>query len=122
MLSLLHRSAFRRIARRKGFAGINILGLSTGIAACILIYCYVHNQLSYDRYNRRSGQIVRVTKVPHAPETNMALAGSPYPLAAALLRDIPGLDATTRIESTEVMVREGAEYHKSDGFCYSDPS
>ena len=51
----------------------------------------------------------------------MAFATSPYPLAAALLRDIPGIDATTRIEPTEVLIREAGEYHRSENFCYSEP-
>ena len=116
------RLALRRLARRKGFATINILGLSTGIAACILIYGYVHNELSYDAWNRRAGDIARVTTILHAPESDMALANSPSPLAAALLRDIPGIEATTRIEQTDVLVREAGEYHKSESFCYSEPS
>jgi putative ABC transport system permease protein len=116
------RRAHRHLIRRKGFAGINILGLSIGLAACILIYGYVHNQLSYDAYNRRADQIVRVTTVLHTPESDMALATSPYPLAGALRKEIPGIDATTRIEPTEVLVREGGEYHKSESFCYSEPS
>ena len=116
------RSSLRQIFRQKSLTAINILGLSTGIAACILIYGYVHNQLTYDAWNRRAGDIARVTTILHAPESNMAFATSPSPLAAVLQRDIPGIEATTRIEPTEVLVREAGEYHKSDNFCYSEPS
>jgi len=116
------RLALRHLARQKGFAAINILGLSTGLAACILIYGYVHNELSYDAWNRRADDIARVTTILHAPESDMALANSPSPLAAALLRDIPEIEAATRIEQTEVLVRETGEYHKSANFCYSEPS
>jgi putative ABC transport system permease protein len=35
--------AVRRLLRQKSFSGINILGLSTGLAACLLIFQYVHN-------------------------------------------------------------------------------
>ncbi|HEY4337118.1 MAG TPA: ABC transporter permease, partial [Puia sp.] len=117
-----NRSTLRRLFRRKGFAASNIFGLSTGIAACILIYGYVHHQLSYDAYNRRAGDIARVTTRLHAPESDMVFATSPYPLAAALRQNIPGIDATTRIEPTEVKVREGLENNKSRNFCYSEPS
>jgi len=117
-----NRSTIRGLFHRKGFAGINILGLSTGIAACILIYGYVHHQLSYDAYNRRAGDIARVTTRLHAPESDLVFATSPYPLAAALQRDIPGIETATRIEPTEVTIRQGQEKHKSQNFCYSEPS
>jgi len=117
-----NRSTLRSLFRRKGFAGINILGLSTGIATCILIFGYVHHQLSYDAYNRRAGDIARVTTRLHAPESDLVFATSPYPLAAALQRDIPEIEQATRIEPTEVTVRQGSEKHKSQNFCYSEPS
>jgi putative ABC transport system permease protein len=122
MRLIFNRSTLRSLFRRKGFAGINILGLSTGIASCILIYGYVHHQLSYDAYNLRAADIARVTTLLRAPESNMVFATSPYPLAAALQRDIPGIEATTRIEPTEVLVQEGRENHKSQNFCYSESS
>ncbi|HEY4108386.1 ABC transporter permease [Puia sp.] len=117
------RPAIRRLFRQKSFAGINILGLSTGIAACILIYGYVHTQLTYDGYNSQADRIARVTTILHAPESDMSFATSPILLAAALQRNIPGIAATTRIESSiDILVREGAEYSKAESFCYSDPS
>jgi len=116
------RQTVRRIFRYKSFAAINILGLSTGIAACLLIYGYVHNQLTYDAYNQNAARIARVTTILHAPESDMTFGSSPAPLAGFLQRDIPGITATARIESTEVLVRQDAEYKKEENFCYTEPS
>ncbi|HLZ89066.1 MAG TPA: FtsX-like permease family protein [Puia sp.] len=116
------KTAARGFLRNKTQSLIHILGLSTGIAACLFIYGYVHNELTYDAYNTRAGRIVRVTMVLHAPESNMAFATSPTPLAGALQRDIPGIVATTRIEPTELVIREGTEYSRSADFCFSEPS
>ena len=122
MLNHFLRSTARTLLRNRIYTFIHILGLSTGIAACLLIYGYVHNQLTYDAYNQKAARIVRVTTVLHAPESDLSIANSPSPLAGALHKDIPGIEATTRIEQTEVLVREGAEFHKSENFCYTEPS
>jgi len=45
--------AFRNITKRKGFSAINIIGLGVGIA-CVLIFLWVQNQLSYDRFHKNS--------------------------------------------------------------------
>ncbi len=114
--------AVRHLLRHKRFSLINILGLSTGIAACLLIYGYVHYQESFDNYHPRADRIARVTAVFHSPETDLAFATSNVPLAATLLRDCPLLKAATRIEPAEVTVRQGTTLFKEEHFVYSEPS
>ncbi len=43
--------AFRNLRRSKIQTVINIFGLSTGIACCILIYLYINDELGYDRFH-----------------------------------------------------------------------
>ena len=40
--------ALRSFRKQKGYAAINILGLSVGLASAIIIFLYIHNELSYD--------------------------------------------------------------------------
>lgn len=49
--------AVRNLLRYKLFSAINIFGLSVGMACCILIFLYVQNECSYDRYNQKGHQI-----------------------------------------------------------------
>ena len=53
--------AFRYIAKRKGFATINVLGLALGIAACLYISDYVNYHKSFDRQAPQPEQTFRVT-------------------------------------------------------------
>jgi putative ABC transport system permease protein len=122
MVKLFLRSTARTLLRHRVYTLIHILGLSTGIAACLLIYGYVHNQLTYDAYNDKADRIVRVTTRFRGPESDLVLATSPYLLAPTLLRDIPGITATTRIDATSVTIRQGTEYSNADNFCYAEPS
>lgn len=46
--------------RHKVYAGINIVGLSLGIVCFLLIFLYVQDELSYDRYHEHADDIYRV--------------------------------------------------------------
>jgi putative ABC transport system permease protein len=52
--------AWRNILRQKGYAGINIVGLAIGIAACLLILQYVSFELSYEDFHVNKDRIYRV--------------------------------------------------------------
>ncbi|KYP14488.1 ABC transporter permease [Flavihumibacter sp. CACIAM 22H1] len=54
--------AYRNIIRHKGYAAINILGLSIGIAACLLILQYVAYELSYEDMIENRESIYRVNQ------------------------------------------------------------
>ena len=52
--------AFRSLRKSKGFTALNIIGLASGLAVCLLIVLYVTDELSYDRYNVNADRIYRV--------------------------------------------------------------
>lgn len=54
--------SLRNIYRYRAFSGINILGLSLGLAACFIIIQYVAYELSFDRFHPRSGSVYRMTQ------------------------------------------------------------
>jgi len=110
----------RHLLRRKKFALINILGLSTGIATCLLIYGYVHYQTSFDSYHPKADRIARVTALLHAPETDLDFATSNTPLAGALVRDCPQVEAAARIEPDDIIVRRAGELISEKHFVYSE--
>ncbi|MEZ4943907.1 MAG: ABC transporter permease [Cyclobacteriaceae bacterium] len=51
----------RNILKHKVFSGINILGLSLGMAACFIILQYVNYELSFDRFHPHSTSVYRIT-------------------------------------------------------------
>ena len=52
MIKNYFKIAFRNIFQNKIYSSINIIGLSIGIASCILILLYVQNEFSYDKFNK----------------------------------------------------------------------
>ena len=53
-------TAWRNIRKNKVFSFINVIGLSIGMAACLLILQYVNFELSYDQFNKNAGDLYRV--------------------------------------------------------------
>lgn len=110
--------AWRNLLRHKSFSFINILGLSIGIAACMIIFLFVQYELTYDRYNTNYDNIARVTTRLHAPNTDYKFATAPIPLADALVREYPEVKAAARIVDRRTVVRSHNELF-SESYFYS---
>ncbi len=52
--------AVRNLFRQKFHSLINILGLSVGIAATLLILLWVQDELSYDRFHDHADRLYQV--------------------------------------------------------------
>jgi len=52
--------AFRNLKKDKQFTLLNVLGLSAGIACTLLIYLWVHDELSYDKFFANGNRIYQV--------------------------------------------------------------
>ena len=74
MLKNYIKSAFKNIKKRKGYSFINILGLGVGIASCILIFLWVHNQLSYDQFHINKDSLYSVNFSNGSEATPPAMA------------------------------------------------
>ncbi len=97
MLKNYVKIALRSLLKDKIFSGINILGLALGLGCCILISLYTLDELSYDRHHRDPENLYRVATEIISPERHMKIATSPAPLAPALKRDLPEVEAAVRV-------------------------
>lgn len=61
MLKHYMQSALGSLLKNRLFSTINIVGLSIGLAACLLIIFYVLDQTSYDKHWEKADRIYRVT-------------------------------------------------------------
>jgi putative ABC transport system permease protein len=85
--------AYRNILRHKLFSFINILGLSLGIAVCLLIILMVIDQFSYDVYNPNRDRVYRIISEQTSADNSVGkLAAAPAPLAEHLRAGYPGLE------------------------------
>ena len=54
MIKNYFKIAWRNLVNNKTDSTINIIGLSIGMAACLLILEFVSFELSYDRFNKNA--------------------------------------------------------------------
>ena len=84
--------AWRNLIRNKVYSAINILGLATGISACILIFLYVQDELSYDTHFSNADRIYRVATDINLMGTADKFALSSRLLAPAMEKDFPEVE------------------------------
>jgi len=106
-------TALRNIKKNKIYSLLNILGLSIGMAAFILLFLYVRYELSFDRWNLNADRIFRIVQ---SQPGNVYLgsdkfAVTPGPLAAALMQEHPEVLAAARIDSSRDVPLSYKEQH-----------
>lgn len=117
--------ALRNLRKHKGYALINIFGLTIGLASSIFILLYVINELSYDRMHEKADRIYRVWISGSMPATEMRHAVSSPPMAEALMNDYPEVENAVRMrKSGGWLVRQGDRsfMETDDDFIFADSS
>jgi putative ABC transport system permease protein len=87
--------ALRTMVRNKMFSAINVAGLAIGLACCLLIFYWVRDERSFDRFHRHGPNIYRVV----ADWTQFkweGLAITPHVLAPAITKQVPGVEKAAR--------------------------
>jgi putative ABC transport system permease protein len=90
--------ALRNLARHKGYAFINILGLAVGIAASVLVVLFVIDELGFDRFHAKSGRIYRIAADwSNKGDSKIHQLGTPWILANTIREKYPQVEALTQI-------------------------
>ncbi len=91
--------ALRNMKKYKAFSFINIIGLAVGTACCILIFLYVKDELSYDKFNLKADQTYRIYLQGRIHNSELSTATSPAPMGTAMLNNIPEVENYTRVRN-----------------------
>jgi len=91
------KTAFRVFTRNKTFAAINVLGLSIGISAALVIFLIVQYEFGYDKIETDNNRIYRVVMDLKFNGNEGHSAAVPAPLSAAIQKEITGVEATVPI-------------------------
>ncbi len=90
--------AIRNLWKNKSLSFINIFGLATGMACSLLIFLFVADELSYDRFNADADRIYRVVKdFVNADGSRLPDATTPPAAAPAIQKEIPGIEHVARV-------------------------
>jgi putative ABC transport system permease protein len=114
--------SWRDLRRNKAFAGINMLGLSTGLACGIIVLLFVQNELSFDTYNVNAKNIYRLVRKEITPAGEEYLAITPWTMRDTLLQNFPEVRNSVRIYDAGMSLIEYGEKYLSSSIMYADPS
>jgi len=115
--------ALRNIQKYAGYSFINILGLSIGMALCILILLFVRYELSYDKYHEHSERIYRLER--RYIDSDGSIAGGFATLAPSftpfLEKDFPQIEHISRIWNPgNTLISYGDKKFIEDGFYFAE--
>lgn len=117
-------TALRNISRHRGYSIINMLGLTIGMAAFILILLYVRFQLSYDNFHEKSDRIYRVCLEGEISGEYLHAAVVSAPVGPAMAQKFPEVEAFCRLDksSESIFFRYGEKALYEEGMLYADSS
>src|SRR5258708_32639063 len=101
----------RRFGREKVTTGINLLGLTFGILACVVIYLYVAFEFSYDKFHPDADRIYRLVNSVRGPGMQADDAMMAGPLCAGLRPETTAFSPATTpfTDDTPVLIPVAGE-------------
>ncbi|WP_461637291.1 ABC transporter permease [Labilibaculum euxinus] len=97
MIQNFFKVAFRNMRKYKGYTFINIVGLAVGLACVFLIYLFVQDELSYDKFYPKFKDIYRVATKVKMGERKMDGNTICAPFSPNAVADFPEVKYAVRI-------------------------
>ncbi|MCY3712571.1 MAG: ABC transporter permease [Gemmatimonadetes bacterium] len=115
--------ALRHLLANKGYFFINTMGLSIGIASCLLIFLFVRHEWTYDAFHEKSDRLFRVVSAGVGYDGNpFTSAATPLPLASALKQQYPDVVRSVRVLDRVLEIRIGEDPYRQEEALFCDAS
>ncbi|SDY58213.1 FtsX-like permease family protein [Hymenobacter psychrophilus] len=116
---------YRNFKRFKSTFFINLIGLSTGLACALLIYLWISDERSFDRYHTLDGRLYQVLENRRTAAGIETQTGTVPLLAEALRREMPEIElvaTTTPVPFFPKFTLAAGGLHLSAVAKYADPA
>ena len=114
------KTAFRNLGKNKLYSGINIIGLTIGLAACLLIGVFINHELSYDKFNANAERIVRATMEYKRAETVNTTATTGTKVGPQFKRTFPAVEEYTRTFISHGIIKYGEKIFDEQRILFAD--
>ena len=114
--------AIRNVLKSKVFSAINVLGLSIGLAACLLIFQFVSFEMSYDDFHEKLDRTYRITNDRFQNGRLIQHGTIMYPtIGPTMAKDFPEIEEYTRLMPGGTMnVRIDDKNFRDDNSHFAD--
>jgi len=123
MLKNYLKIAVRNLLKQKIYFFINASGLALGMACSFLIFLYVQDELSYDKFHRDPNRIFRLVElIAQNGKVMEESASAPFPVAPALKNDYPEIAITRlfRLHQQKPLISHGDKKFYEERFFFAD--
>jgi predicted permease len=113
----------RNIRKHKLHSTINMVGLSMGMAVCLLIFLWVQDEFGYDRFHTNKNEIAQVySEMLYSSGDSQIVMASYFPLARILKEECPEVREAVRYESaTGLLLSHSEKRYTNDAVGLADP-
>lgn len=122
MLKNYFKIAFRNLWKHKVFSLINVMGLTVGMSACLLISMYVNFELTYDAFHSKSDRIYRLVTDVITPSETIHAGVTSWAYGPTIKQDFPEVEAYTRTNGGSFLVRKGDIKFQEEATVFADSS
>ncbi len=121
MLKNYFTIAFRNLFRQKVFSVINVLGLAIGLTVAILVFLDVHDEFTFDAFNKNAENIFRVVQVSKIGESQGFYSRISNVWTDKIKAGIPEIKKSTRYWAIDGAIKVGNELFK-EKISFVDPA
>lgn len=116
--------AFRNLRKQKLYSLINILGLSVGLAFCVLVLLFINDELTYDQFHGNKDRIYRLYRLPLISDGPIDKdLYMPIPTGPAMKADFPQVKEFVRLTPFgNNVIRHNGQLFDQPEFAFADPS
>ncbi|MDE2845719.1 MAG: ABC transporter permease [Gemmatimonadota bacterium] len=90
-------TAIRNLLKHKGYSLVNVIGLTLGLAGCILMLLYIRYETSYDDFHLKQDRMYRIENYVFFGGTENKTGTTPSAWGPVLLADYPSIEKLTRL-------------------------
>jgi putative ABC transport system permease protein len=91
--------AFRTLIKQRVYSLINILGLSVGLASCLLLVMFVMDEFSYDNFHEKGDQIYKMVLERKYPNHSTLYSVIPHSYSDVIVQDFPEVQETVKMSN-----------------------
>ena len=93
------KTAWRNLIKDKQFSFLNLIGLATGLACVLLIYLWVNDELSIDKFNKNDSRLYQVLKKNKDGEGAIRIGENTQGLLAqSMAKAFPEIESATCVK------------------------
>ncbi|SMD43923.1 putative ABC transport system permease protein [Aquiflexum balticum DSM 16537] len=117
--------AWRNLLKKKVYSFINIVGLGTGMACCVLIFMFVQDEISFDQFNVKKERVYRIIHGTAQEGTNPDYSSfwvwGNAPIGPALQFEFPEIEKVVQFSGRgDILFTVGDVTQQEDGIVFMD--